>query len=156
MFRIHCKCKKSNKNFHNNIGDFYVDDCCKAAGYDDLGRPIAGTPAAEVKPSVAEVVTNKIAGIINSAMPNSGSAVAQQSGTANPSPAQTTTSQPDAPQESKLERVLAFFKAGNPLSRSKLKSLKMDELLQVAKEHSIVVPDSLTRDEVLEHILKSK
>lgn len=31
MFRIKCKCGKSEKSFKFNIGPFYVDECCEAA-----------------------------------------------------------------------------------------------------------------------------
>lgn len=38
MYMITCRCGKSQKNFKFNIGDFYIEDCCEAAGYDSLGN----------------------------------------------------------------------------------------------------------------------
>ena len=41
-FVITCRCGKNKQAFKNNIGDFYVDECCKEAGYDEFGN-LSGT-----------------------------------------------------------------------------------------------------------------
>jgi len=37
MFKIICRCGKSSKVFKFNIGPFFMNDCCIAAGFDDFG-----------------------------------------------------------------------------------------------------------------------
>jgi hypothetical protein len=35
-------------NFFKNVGEFYIDECCTAAGYDHMGRLVEGaTPVTE-------------------------------------------------------------------------------------------------------------
>lgn len=38
MFSIKCKCGARSMMFKINIGDFYIDECCKLAGFDHLGN----------------------------------------------------------------------------------------------------------------------
>lgn len=38
MMEKTCACGASKKNFKIDIGPFFVDDCCLAAGYDELGN----------------------------------------------------------------------------------------------------------------------
>jgi hypothetical protein len=58
MFSKRCACGIATKNFHRDIGDFYVDECCLAAGYDELGKLKNPTP--EVKSSVTDKVLNLV------------------------------------------------------------------------------------------------
>ena len=38
MYLKTCRCGKSQKNFKVDIGEFYVEECCIEAGYDELGN----------------------------------------------------------------------------------------------------------------------
>src|SRR5690606_23594254 len=38
MFEKPCVCGKSKKNFKNDIGPFFVNECCTEAGYDEFGK----------------------------------------------------------------------------------------------------------------------
>jgi hypothetical protein len=48
-YEIPCKCGKSVTRFFNDIGEFYIDRCCKSAGYDDNGVLIQKIQTEEVK-----------------------------------------------------------------------------------------------------------
>jgi hypothetical protein len=54
MIEKTCRCGKTKKNFMMDIGPFFIDDCCLAAGYDELGKSktILDDPKA---PSMAEL-----------------------------------------------------------------------------------------------------
>lgn len=44
---IKCRCGAQTQNFKNNIGPFFIAECCKAKGYDALGnKPGDEAPAA--------------------------------------------------------------------------------------------------------------
>jgi hypothetical protein len=38
MFEKSCRCGKSKKSFKFDIGEFFIDDCCTEAGYDEQGN----------------------------------------------------------------------------------------------------------------------
>lgn len=44
MVTLKCICGKSSKTFNKKIGDFYVDECCEAAGYDHMGVLVEAVP----------------------------------------------------------------------------------------------------------------
>lgn len=56
MYMKTCRCGKSKKNFKMDIGDFFIDDCCIEAGYDELGNKKAKKELKiEGLPSVEEI-----------------------------------------------------------------------------------------------------
>lgn len=38
MFKIKCRCGKTEKSFKMNIGPFFINECCEEAGYDQYGK----------------------------------------------------------------------------------------------------------------------
>lgn len=38
MFKIQCRCGKTQKSFKFNIGPFFINKCCKKEGYDNFGN----------------------------------------------------------------------------------------------------------------------
>lgn len=40
MREVSCRCGKNKRSFKNDIGPFYIDDCCLEAGYDQLGNKV--------------------------------------------------------------------------------------------------------------------
>lgn len=56
MFEIPCKCGKTKKTFKKLIGEFYIDDCCEAAGYDAWGNKTEKVPPEELAASNVEEV----------------------------------------------------------------------------------------------------
>lgn len=48
MYKIKCRCGASEANFNNDIGEFYVTDCCEKAGYNEKGELV--NPPKEAKP----------------------------------------------------------------------------------------------------------
>jgi len=38
MFKKDCRCGSSTKNFKNDIGPFFIAECCEKAGYDIYGK----------------------------------------------------------------------------------------------------------------------
>lgn len=44
MFKIKCRCGTGEQSFKFDIGPFYIDECCTAAGYDELGNKVADRP----------------------------------------------------------------------------------------------------------------
>jgi uncharacterized membrane protein YqiK len=55
MFEKTCRCGKSKKNFKIDIGDFFVDDCCLEAGYNELGELVKKSPNPVDLPSQDEL-----------------------------------------------------------------------------------------------------
>lgn len=45
MFEKSCRCGTSKKRFRVDIGPFFVNECCAAAGFDDLGQKPGDTSA---------------------------------------------------------------------------------------------------------------
>ncbi len=37
MFSVKCRCGKSEKTFQNDVGPFFIAECCEEAGYDHMG-----------------------------------------------------------------------------------------------------------------------
>ena len=58
MFMKKCRCGKSEKLFKNDIGAFFIAECCAVAGYDYLGNRKDEKPADE-KPADAKPVDEK-------------------------------------------------------------------------------------------------
>lgn len=56
MYMKTCRCGKSKKNFKMDIGNFFIDECCIEAGFDELGNPKAKKELKmEGLPSVEEI-----------------------------------------------------------------------------------------------------
>lgn len=142
MFKINCACGKANKNFKYDIGPMYVDECCKAAGYDDLGkRKSSGDQqlprvTMECRPEESKAPT-----ILQ--VPTQPSVPSQQS----------ELSKVDQP--SVMDKVLAFagVNAGK-LSKNKLSRLRVEELKILAKSRGLPVTDDMTRIPLTELLLK--
>lgn len=60
LINIKCRCGKTSLNFQKNIGPFYIDDCCTAAGYDHLGN-LTGVETPAVIPEMSPVQNNPYA-----------------------------------------------------------------------------------------------
>jgi hypothetical protein len=45
-----CRCGRTQKNFHNDIGEFFVDKCCRSAGYDHFGNLLGQIELKQVEP----------------------------------------------------------------------------------------------------------
>lgn len=43
MYTKKCRCGEQTKNFKIDIGPFFIDECCTAAGYDHLGKKAIDT-----------------------------------------------------------------------------------------------------------------
>jgi len=141
MFKVKCRCAKSEKNFKFEIGPFYMDECCKSAGYDDLGRPIAGSPAAEVKPSITDKVMNLV-------VPQKQPEAAPQALVVEP--VKTEAPQGQLPEVGPVAKLRAFF----GVSKSKLSRLRIEELTILAKGRNLLVSDNMTRAQLIELLLK--
>lgn len=71
MHPIKCRCGKKVTHFHMNIGDFYIDKCCKEAGFDHLGnRKATPEDLAKLGPVVSQtkVSMNYGTGAVESAV----------------------------------------------------------------------------------------
>lgn len=128
MFKKNCACGKANKNFKYDIGTFYVDECCKAAGYDDLGqRKSSGealAPTGHIVPSQPSI-----------------------------SPNQPQFSAPQ--QSSTTDRILGFLGIGaKKLTKSKLGELRVDEIKKIAADRGIAGSEVMTRAQLTEALLK--
>jgi hypothetical protein len=44
MYLKTCRCGKSQKNFKFDIGEFFINKCCKDAGYDVFGQKPKAEP----------------------------------------------------------------------------------------------------------------
>ncbi len=49
MYQKECRCGKSKKQFKADIGPFFINGCCKLAGYDIYGKKGEGSGEAEKK-----------------------------------------------------------------------------------------------------------
>ena len=38
MYKKKCRCEATEKNFKFDIGEFFVNECCEKAGYDEKGK----------------------------------------------------------------------------------------------------------------------
>ena len=38
MFKVKCRCGKSEKGFERDIGEFFIGICCEKAGFDCMGN----------------------------------------------------------------------------------------------------------------------
>lgn len=54
MVLITCRCGKTQKNFMRNIGPFFINKCCKEAGYDAFGNMVAKPAPVEIEEPKAE------------------------------------------------------------------------------------------------------
>lgn len=169
MFKVNCACGKSNKNFKYDIGPMFVDECCKAAGYDDLGKrkssgdsklvPAAFEAAPELlakNPALVEVdpsgvkATLKIEEYQLKGAPTIGMVPTQP---LVPSQ-QTELSKVDQP--SVMDRALAMVGLNQgKLSKNKLSRLRVEELRTLAKSRNLPVTDDMTRIPLTELLLKS-
>lgn len=49
-YKIKCRCGQKEFNFKNNIGEFFISECCTIAGYDHLGLKKGEKPVAPAAP----------------------------------------------------------------------------------------------------------
>lgn len=56
MFLKTCRCGKSKKNFKVDIGEFFINQCCRDAGYDSLGRKVGDEKPVETPVEMPQVV----------------------------------------------------------------------------------------------------
>jgi hypothetical protein len=147
MIEKSCACGKSKKNFKMDIGPFYVADCCKDAGYDDLGRLTADsvegqTPEAS-DPSLLDRLFNRTekAPVDPVALD-----AALEAGSTPDAPADLVekANEPNALQK--------FFGANKP-SRKKLKNMRVEELVALASAKGIEFKEGTTKPTMIDAIL---
>lgn len=64
MYLKECRCGKSKKNFKFDIGPFFINKCCKDAGYDVHGN-LAG-PKAQPEPKKEEAKPEPVKSVMDS------------------------------------------------------------------------------------------
>lgn len=52
-----CRCGTQTQNFKNDIGPFFIGECCKAKGYDELGNKEGEAPIVVEKAQTAETAS---------------------------------------------------------------------------------------------------
>ena len=150
MFKIKCACGETEKSFKFDVGGFFVnDECCLKNGYDELGRLTDGAKAEKLKPTMSD----KILDIIRAKAPTINIVpempkILEQS--------LVESEQLKLQEPSKIQKVLDFFRAGNPLSKSKLKDLKLEDLRKVAADREVSVPENTTRQQLLDLLLRKQ
>lgn len=141
MFKKTCACGKANKNFKHDIGPFYVDDCCRAAGYDELGKRTSSGNSMDQLAAVLQVTPPGQAPTILQ-VPSQPSIPAQQTEIA-----QT--------QQSTTDRIMGFLGlSAKKLTKSKLGDLRVDEIKKIAADRGIEGCESMTRAQLTEALLK--
>lgn len=153
MFNVKCACGKANKNFKYDIGPMYVDECCKAAGYDDLGKRKssgeykAGTENPQQVADLVDTIQKQGQAPTINIVPTQPSVPAQQTELSG-------TKQED--KSSAADRALAMVgMAQAKLSKNKLSRLRVEELRTLAKARNLPVTDDMTRVPLTELLLKS-
>lgn len=59
MFEKPCRCGSTKKNFRIDIGPFFIAECCKKAGYDNLGNRLEPSHIGLTKEDVEEALKVK-------------------------------------------------------------------------------------------------
>lgn len=124
MFSKMCRCGQSQKNFHKDIGEFYIAECCELAGFDHLGECKNGTPA-DVKPTVLDRVTQ----LVDAAKAVTQTAVVQMT----PTPSRTNPNRP---------------------GRGKLRDMRREDVANLAQSYGIPVSEAMTKAQIIEEIHK--
>lgn len=65
MIEITCRCGKSKKTFKHNIGPYYVDECCLAEGYDELGKKQSVTVVTDTELRDGETIEDAEKRVVN-------------------------------------------------------------------------------------------
>lgn len=133
MFKKKCVCGIANKNFKYDIGEFYVDECCKSAGYDDLGNRKSSGPGNLEQLTHALSAQNNVAAV----------------------PTPQVKSNDVSQKPSAADRVLAFLGMNSKkLTKSKLGDLRVDEIKKIAADRGVQGYETMTRSQLTEALLK--
>lgn len=135
MRSVPCACGATQKQFANDIGPFFVNECCTKAGYDELGKKSKVqspeiTPEVVTEPSVALAVTPLSA----------------------EGPEEQTEAQPNA--MSKLLSTLGLRSAPAG-GRGKLMDMTVPALKELAKSKNIEVSEDLNKKQIVDLIMTS-
>jgi hypothetical protein len=174
-----CVCGASKKNFKMDIGPFYVGECCKDAGYDDLGRLTASSVEGQAPESSDPSLLEKLFGRkmtaveqldvladITSANDNVISSkevaapeyepaqkieVVEYNRVQESGPAETIID----PQGTQLNALQKFFGSNKP-SRKKLKNMRVEELVALASAKGIEFKEGITKPAMIDAILAAE
>lgn len=153
MFNTKCACGKSNKNFKYNIGPFYVEDCCRAAGYDEIGKRVSSgdsiveTLTKALKSEAKPVGPADLTEIKNPTI----NMVADQARV----PSDETELSLSAIKPTLSDRILKFLGSNSKkLTKSKLENLRVDEIKQIASDRAIEGHETMTRAQLTDVLLK--
>lgn len=138
-----CRCGASKKRFKIDIGPFYVDSCCLAAGFDDLGNPKAGKVVASTTVTVETELQS------GETQQEAEERVLEEVAAQIPAPGEGEAPEPTPGDTSMLQK---FFGRAN--GRGKLMDMRLEDLKVKAKEKGIEGADQMTKKQLVAAILQ--
>ncbi len=132
-----CVCGASKKNFKMDIGPFYVGECCKDAGYDDLGRLTASSVEGQAPETADTSLLEKFFGRTDKA------------------PVVSVTATPLEYEPAKKIEVVEYNRVQKP-SRKKLKNMRVEELVALASANGLEFKEGTTKPAMIDAILAAE
>lgn len=132
MFRKPCRCGKTKKNFKIDIGEFFINECCEAEGFNQYGLKGDEKPAPPELEEVEDIF---------------------KSSDEEPTEAPKSRTEEEAAEAGRKIAVRKATKFVENTPKSKIKDLKVADLKALASDLQIEGAEKMTKKKLLEAIL---